>query len=272
MNLSQRADSSDTLRLSGRPYHRLPAPYLGFYVDRFFPDAWYEALAASFPAESWFVRTIEGDKRLFGTYRTLDVFTAFCDTAPAWKRAVDAFVSPAFLADLQQVVADGLAGARGRDALRPWHTEDAGGEGGGDRVVVTAEFSRLPNGASVPAHTDDPLKLVSLLFYVPSHDWRPEYGGGTEFFVPHARGTRHNWYNRRVPVSALRSIGVVDFVPNRLVVFVKTRDSYHAVRPVSCPPGSGRTSCNVNVLLSRPAESIGRRVGSVAERILGAFV
>ena len=38
-----------------------------------------------------------------------------------------------------------------------------------------------------------------------------------------------------------------DFAPNRLVGFLKSKNSYHGVQPIACPDGMVRNSLNINV-------------------------
>lgn len=97
------------------------------------------------------------------------------------------------------------------------------------------EFSALPaDGGEVLPHTDTPRKLVTLIVsMVADGEWKPEYGGGTE--VNRAKNVRHayNWLNRQVPFDEIETLDVFPFEPNQCVVFVKTFNSLHCVRPMT---------------------------------------
>lgn len=109
------------------------------------------------------------------------------------------------------------------------------------------EFSRLRRGSFVPPHTDDQKKLVSLLLYFPDPKWQENYGGDTEFYRAKNLTARNNWNNQRVSFEDLIPFSRAPFVANRLVAFVKSKNSYHGVQPITCPDGMARDSLNINV-------------------------
>jgi 2OG-Fe(II) oxygenase superfamily len=122
-------------------------------------------------------------------------------------------------------------------------------------VRITFELSRLDAGTSVPAHTDATGKLLSLLLFFPQPGWREEWGGDTVLYRVRHRAWERNWYNRRVPSAELEPVFQSRFSPNRLLGFVKARNSYHGVPPLACPGDASRTSLNVNVYdATRPRE------------------
>ena len=128
-------------------------------------------------------------------------------------------------------------------------------------VEFACEFSSLPPGAYLYPHTDKPEKLVSCLLYFADPDWEERYGGATDLYrVKDAKHNR-NWSNRAVTFDALDVAFRTEFRPNRLLVFVKTKNSYHGVSPVACPNGMARKSFNFNFILPVAAWSnVGKRV------------
>ena len=97
-------------------------------------------------------------------------------------------------------------------------------------------------------HTDSVTKFVSLLLYFPDPEWNDSFGGGTEFYRPLKTADNENWGNRRVPFGDLESFRLAQYTPNRLIGFVKSKNSYHAVRPLTCPEHMYRNSLNINIL------------------------
>jgi hypothetical protein len=220
-------------------------------VPNYLPAARFEELRASFPPSSLF-KSAEGGKRHLGNYQSPEPFWAFCADHQPWRELFEFFGSAAFTMDLRKVVRKGLVGARGWRGARRWCAPSRLASRAPFKYVLqpvqtSYQFSRLANGASVAPHTDSASKLVSIILYFTDEDWQDDYGGGTEFYVPKNPELKNNWQNSRVGHEELDLWRVSAFRPNQLTVFVKSRSSYHAVRPVSCPEGMSRDSLNVNV-------------------------
>ena len=101
------------------------------------------------------------------------------------------------------------------------------------------EFSALPaDGGAVLPHTDTPRKIITLIVsMVREGEWDPSWGGGTEVNRPKRVEDSFNWLNRQVPFEDIETLDVFPFQPNQCVVFVKTFNSLHCVRPMT---GHGR--------------------------------
>ena len=97
------------------------------------------------------------------------------------------------------------------------------------------EFSMLPaDGGYVTPHTDTPRKIITLVVsMVKNGEWRPEFGGGTE--VNRAKNIRYafNLTNRYMTFEEAEPLHAFEFGPNQCVVFVKTFNSLHCVRPMT---------------------------------------
>lgn len=236
---------------------RPECPFFHFEIDDFLPQDEYAALCASFPSAESFPEMIEGDKLRLGSRTGGEAFSAFRRERPEWDRLLERLSAEPFLARLHHLVRPALARSRGWAGARPWRLGDVAIGPGGPLFVrrpvkMHFEFSRLGRGASVPPHTDAPEKLVSCILYFADASWRPEWGGGTNYYRPRDPSLRRNWHNRTVPFEALEPVFTQPFRPNRLAVFVKSRESYHAVPPLECPQGVWRNSLNFSVHRIRP--------------------
>lgn len=103
------------------------------------------------------------------------------------------------------------------------------------KLTSRFEFSMLPaDGGSVIPHTDSPSKIVTLVVsIVQDGEWVPSFGGGTDVNRP--VDTRHsfNRLNKQLSFEEMEVIDTFDFTPNQAVIFVKTFNSWHSVRPMS---------------------------------------
>ena len=68
---------------------------------------------------------------------------------------------------------------------------------------------------------------------------KSSFGGGTDFNRPKADHLRFNQMNRLAAFEDMEVIDTLDFTPNQGVMFVKTFNSWHSVRPMT---GRGSTA------------------------------
>ena len=123
---------------------------------------------------------------------------------------------------------------------------------GEDRLSARFEFSMLPAaGGSVTPHTDNPDKIVTLVVSMAKPgEWDPAYGGGTEVNRHRRPELSFNRVNGNAEFADMEKIAVYEFEPNQCVVFVKTFNSWHCVRPMQ---GNGskamRRTLTINIEL-----------------------
>lgn len=97
------------------------------------------------------------------------------------------------------------------------------------------EFSMLPaDGGHIMPHTDAPSKIVTLIVSMVGKDeWDPAFGGGTDVNWPRDPTRSYNHLNRQGSFEEMETLYTYDFTPNQVVVFVKTFNSWHSVRPMT---------------------------------------
>jgi hypothetical protein len=100
------------------------------------------------------------------------------------------------------------------------------------------EFSALPaDGGHVVPHTDAPTKIVTMVVSILGEgEWDPSFGGGTDVNRPKNERQRFNYVNRLAGFEDMEILHTYEFTPNQAVIFVKTFNSWHSVRPMT---GSG---------------------------------
>jgi len=97
------------------------------------------------------------------------------------------------------------------------------------------EFSMLPaNGGHILPHTDAPSKIVTLIVsIVDENEWNPAFGGGTDVNRPKDHQYSYNQLNRQAAFEAMDVLDTYEFTPNQAVIFIKTFNSWHSVRPMT---------------------------------------
>jgi hypothetical protein len=106
----------------------------------------------------------------------------------------------------------------------------------GHPIPLTArfEFSVLPaDGGQLHPHTDSPWKAITYVVSMTKPgEWDQSIGGGTDVLRP--KKSKHNfgWLNGYREFDDCEVIHTYEFEPNQAIVFVKTFNSWHCVRPI----------------------------------------
>lgn len=103
------------------------------------------------------------------------------------------------------------------------------------RLGARFEFSMLPvDGGHVIPHTDSPGKIITLVISIVDDDeWDASFGGGTDVNRPRDPHLAYNELNRQARFEDMDVIDTFEFSANQGVIFVKTFNSWHSVRPMT---------------------------------------
>ncbi len=117
------------------------------------------------------------------------------------------------------------------------------------RLSARFEFSIVHGaGGCLKPHTDAPAKLITLVIsMIGEGEWPLDYGGGTD--VNRVRDTKnaYNYANRSLEFSEVEILHTYAFEPNQCLIFVKTFNSLHSVRPIHAPVNALRKSLTINI-------------------------
>lgn len=110
------------------------------------------------------------------------------------------------------------------------------------------EFSMLPvTGGYVSPHTDAPGKLITLVLSM-AEDWDDSVGGGTDMIRPLDPTKYYNELNRKLDFDEVEVLETFPFRPNQVVIFTKTFNSWHCVRPMTgTDPRLMRKTLTINI-------------------------
>ncbi len=165
--------------------------------------------------------------------------TRFFADRPHWKGLIDVLESQAFITDVEKLLRPYLLQHRYLGALRKWRAYPHGAKLPplDPATQIANGWSAMPPGALVNPHTDKSAKLATFVWHFPERDWKPEYRGPTQFLKP--KNPRHNvnWSNSKLPFDEVETLHASEAKANRLVMFAKTANSWHAVPPIECPEG-----------------------------------
>jgi len=128
---------------------------------------------------------------------------------------------------------------------------------GHDRFDLHFHWHYTPTGCSVSPHCDAAWKLGSHIFYFNTeHDWAPEWGGETLVLDDDGRFSPKSApdFGDFDRVYATESLG------NRSLLFVRSGNSWHGVKPVRCPQDRLRKVFIVVINRSGPWYRLRRRL------------
>jgi hypothetical protein len=211
--------------------------------------ALYRELVDAFPEPGRFVTLDKvGDKFTLSERFGGREYHAFVREHPLWREFHAWIKSRAFIAEvlealrarhvdlgfditssparrLRKRLADALRGGVRTDALE---------------LGARFEFSMLPAlGGHVIPHTDGASKVVTLVVsMLHEGDWNPAWGGGTDVNRVKDPTRSFNRLNRQAAFDEVEVLDTYAFEPNQAVVFVKTFNSWHSVRPMTAPDRS----------------------------------
>lgn len=117
------------------------------------------------------------------------------------------------------------------------------------RLGARFEFSALPaDGGHLNPHTDTATKITTIIVsMVRDGEWDPAFGGGTDVNRPKDIRFKYNYLNRLATFDDMEVVHTYEFQPNQAVIFVKTYDSWHSVRPLSGTSGAMRKTLTINI-------------------------
>jgi hypothetical protein len=103
-----------------------------------------------------------------------------------------------------------------------------------ERFVLSMHWHHAPAGASVSPHTDARRKIGSHIFYFNTEDdWEPGWGGQTLVLDVEGRLSAH----ASPALESMRQVAASEILGNQSFMFKRTERSWHAVAPITCPPG-----------------------------------
>ncbi|MDJ0588985.1 MAG: hypothetical protein QNJ72_03180 [Pleurocapsa sp. MO_226.B13] len=96
------------------------------------------------------------------------------------------------------------------------------------------EFSMLPaQGGHIKPHTDAPNKFITLVIpIVRENEWNVSFGGATEIMKPKNITQNFNYLNKQLEFDEVETVKSFDYSSNQCLIFIKTFNSLHAVRPM----------------------------------------
>lgn len=115
-----------------------------------------------------------------------------------------------------------------------------------DNVYMTFKISKYPSGSGMSYHRDFDDKYLSGLFYLGFSDGKNRKVGGTQFYKEKNKLLKIDHYADDPDIFELWN----DVSPddNKLVIFMKTDNSWHKVEPFELSHGVTRNNLQINLM------------------------
>jgi 2OG-Fe(II) oxygenase superfamily len=206
----------------------------------------YEQLVSNFPPldifESFEELGKKGRKYTLSEKENEKVYLDFVRSSPLWRDFYAWIKSKAFPYSVMEMLRqhDIDLGYRYVSPAKRWSRQVKNlvrGRSSPHYVQLKArfEFSALPaDGGHLVPHTDAPTKIVTMIVSVlRKGEWNPSFGGGTDVNQPKEDRYRFNHLNRLAAFDDMEVLHTYEFLANQAVIFVKTFNSWHSVRPMT---------------------------------------
>lgn len=221
-------------------------PYPIGVAHSVFEDDYYKSLVESFPPVELFKFMASlGNKYSLSELNNPDLYHEYVNTSGPWREFHRWLKREEFPYEILSMLCEhridlGLRRPEGNGAKAPAPTlleRLRGGRRPAETSGLSArfEFSMLPaDGGFIKPHTDSPQKIVTLVIAIlGEEEWNPAFGGGTEVLRPKDATQNFNHMNRYLEFDEVETLDTFEYRPNQCVIFIKTFNSLHAVRPMA---------------------------------------
>jgi len=248
MSETDQFDAKDIL-LSKSKVNISYEPFCYFNVDGFLPQEVYDYCTRNYPGPEYYTHRNKA-KYFFDSVNDADVFSDLRRKHVPWDNLLKHFSSDHFVQDTKQFLSKGIMQSRDDDWMNA-------------PITPNLQFSRMVTGDQEYPHTDNTMKIFSLLLYFPEPGWKKEYGGGTDFYRVKESADASEWthwetkkFHSKEDYNYFKKnmtcFHASEYKPNNLVGLVKSHNSYHDVCPLKCPEGMSRHCLNINFRIGGP--------------------
>jgi len=221
-NEHELAQKHAEFKISNTEIITAPFPYL--VIDEVFPIEYYSKMTALFPSIDSAISLGETGRVSFGAYKErkvslfeneyFDKFTK--EQLEFWPSFAKWFYSESFICSAL-------------DKFKPWcvnRLSQIEAKHGDIKLGCDALFVHDQNHYAIGPHTDAKHRLLTFLYYMPSDESMKDLGTylyqciDPDFYCP--GGPHYDFKN-------FQEVKRIDFLPNRLLSFVRTGKSFHGV-------------------------------------------
>ena len=226
-----------------------------------FEEGLYNRLVDAFPPKEMFnFYNRKGQRSYYmNEFKTPDRYEAFVKSSPVWRELHEWVKSPEFMDRVFSMLAANqinlnhlrskpspmIQARKVLSAIKRGRIPTIQGT-----LYTRFEFAMLgADGGSTAPHTDAPEKAVTIVVsMVKPGEWDTKMGGGLEVSKPKDITKNFGQVNPKMGFDEFDPVTTYEFLPNQAVIFVKTFNSWHTVRPLVGPADKFRRTICINIL------------------------
>lgn len=229
-------------------------PYPIGIIREIFEPSLYSRLVETFPTvELFHFMQQHGDKWSLSEVNNSDLYHKFLKSNEDWGHLYNEVKSKDFILQVLDALSQsridlGLTVRPSQNFLLELRNRLLG-RTHERRLRARFEFSMMrADGGHILPHTDSPQKHITLVVsMVKANEWSQPWGGGTDLMRPLDPSNNFNLLNRYLRFDEVETIGTMPYEPNQCVIFIKTFNSLHAVRPMTGPRDVMRRTLTINI-------------------------
>jgi hypothetical protein len=207
-----------------------------------FEEQFYKQLVETFPPVEFFSFMPNlGNKYSLSEVNNPDKYHEYVRTTPAWNEFHHWIKREEFPGEILAMLR-----AHKIDLDVP---STAAANGSGSSRLKRLVFGEAAHGGFIKPHTDSPQKIITLVVaMLEKGEWNPAFGGGTDVLRPKDITNNFNFKNNYLEFDEVETLTTFEYQPNQCVIFIKTFNSLHAVRPMTAQDGQlMRKTLTVNI-------------------------
>lgn len=227
-----------------------------------FDEPLYKELVQTFPpVDAFSFMPLHGNKYSLSELNNADKYHDYVRTCPPWREFHRWLKRPEFPYEVVDMLRQHKIDLEVPSPASPPERSKWRGFFGDSRAAAPKpalsarfEFSMLPAaGGCIRPHTDSPQKIITLVVSMLTEgEWDPALGGGTDVLRPKDISNNYNFKNKYLEFDEVETLSTFEYLPNQCVIFIKTFNSLHAVRPMLATSGDlMRRTLTVNIETAR---------------------
>lgn len=213
-------------RLLNAPLNRYPYPHA--YISEVFDPAFYQHMLSMLPKTSAYRSIAEEQngqypERMLIHLHKLDDYPVSDASKTFWKRFLRFFDSPYFKHFLMSYFSPFIKARFEFEKIKNWEQIPI------EQYPCEMQLVRDLTNYGISPHTDHPQRLINLLFYLPKNNDFSDLG--TCVYLPKDPSMTCLGGPHYVS-EGFKRIHTFPYLPNSLVCFFKTANSFHGVEPI----------------------------------------
>ena len=241
-------------------------PYSYFYIDNFLEQSEYQNLISNYPDSKYFrylnqktdpkVPQNRDGKQIFDS-NAIKLWNEFLSEPnySCWENFLNTLSSDKFLNHLRDIFYEELKKDHPEIADKKWSflKKEKHDEINNDVQIMEKpyiQFTRMEDQSFVDPHKDEYRKIIVLIFYFPSECWKPSLSksNGTNINKVYYPESGVDFRNLNYKNSKFTKIvDAIDYIPNRMMGFIKNNKSFHSVGPLNWPKNEYRDALLFNI-------------------------